>query len=262
MVRVGAWLPVLCDRLFRSGAHYALAVVLLTMATLQRTDAPWPPMAYWCAICCATLYAYAPRRSVRWLGACVACAPLMPALTGTQLGHMLACAVAALCLYMGYRGVFGMRPLRDHGRVKPFLVAAVWVLVVVGLPLAWSGIPGRTGAVPWLLLDLFAYMAALCVLFDIKDHMEDRRAQLGTWVVRLGLRRTLFAVVLPLVLLAALARAFSLHTNDPLKVLVAMLPYVAFLLLLRAFRYRRGPLFHLVVVDGMMLLKALCDLIA
>ncbi len=175
-----------------------------------------------------------------------------------------------LCLFplmgMAYYGGGGLG-LRRVGWLKPILLGVVWAGVVTWHPAVLAGVGGMAFvAGPGLLL--FAknavYVALLGVLFDIKDHVDDHRHDLRTVVVVRGLRATLFRVVVPALITAGLLflvfaamRGFSWE-----RTVLNMIPFAAFIAVSITLRRKRSLLYYLTVVDGLMLLKAVCGIIA
>lgn len=163
----------------------------------------------------------------------------------------------------------GVRGLRRIGWLKPFVIGFVWAgavtvypvlfhsLVVHGpYPFAWIG--------ALLFLKNMMFIAVLGILFDIKDHAEDHRQALRTLVVQRGLRATLFRVALPLSILGLITFVVygTSHGFSWPKMLLNAVPFALLLAVIWALRKRRSLLYYLVVVDGLMLVKALFGSVA
>ncbi len=159
--------------------------------------------------------------------------------------------------------------LRQVGWLKPFVLGFVWAGVVTVYPvlvrclLDGSAVPD-VGVSVRLFFKNMMFVAVLAVLFDIKDHAGDHRNSLRTFVVQRGLRTTLFRIVLPLTLLGLVtflgygaASGFSF-----MKILLNTVPFIALVAVIYALRKRRSILYYLVVVDGLMLVKAVCGSVA
>ena len=105
----------------------------------------------------------------------------------------------------------------------------------------------------------------LCILFDVKDFATDQLYRMRTFVVKMGIRKTILSLLLPLALigLATFIYYATTHQFNWMKVLLNTIPFllliwVAFSLL----RRRRPLLYYLIVVDGLMLVKAVCGIVA
>lgn len=154
--------------------------------------------------------------------------------------------------------------LRRVGWLKPFLIGFAWTGLTFVYPILFSKIQyGHHVAFslfPCLLfLKYFMFMSVLAILFDIKDKVADRGNGLDTWVVRLGLRRTLFHVTLPLTALGvltfltyAVAQDFSM-----IRMVMILIPFVLLTLAIISLTKPRSLLYYAVVIDGLMLAKAL-----
>lgn len=174
---------------------------------------------------------------------------------------LLAFFTAALAF--AYYGV-GARQL---GLLKPLLIGWVWAMMVTLGPVAMSLLLHPGGAlyhlpVAWLALKNFMFVAATAALFDIKDYASDANHRLQTLVVRIGLRKTLFRVVMPLgVLGSASALLFGWQYGlPPVWIVLNQLPFLALLVLSYALRLRRSIFFYLTLIDGLLLFKALCGI--
>lgn len=100
--------------------------------------------------------------------------------------------------------------IRQFGLLKPFIVAFVWAGAVTIYPavIAASGLEQVSvlnGEVLWFFFKNLMFIASLCILFDIKDYADDANANIKTFVVRFGLRKTLYRLVLPLIILGWLS---------------------------------------------------------
>lgn len=159
--------------------------------------------------------------------------------------------------------------LRRTGWMKPFVIGFVWTGVVTIYPLLWREIQSRevypfalmTG---WLALKNWMYITVLCIMFDIKDYASDSNNQLKTFVVRAGLRRTIFNILMPIVLLGLISLLlFSVYMHfTPLRVLLNVVPFIVTLAVAYSMHQRRSILYYLAVIDGLMLVKALCGILA
>ncbi len=183
------------------------------------------------------------------------------AITWRQLPYL--CIFPAIGLAYYGTGVYGLRRI---GWLKPLVIGVVWAGVVTWHPAVLSGraFPFFDTVGALLFLKNVLFVSLLGVLFDIKDHADDHRHALRTLVVQRGLRATLFRVVVPLVtagLLLFLAFGIWRGFSWP-KILLNVVPFAGFVALAFALRRKRSILFYLVVVDGLLLVKAVCGSVA
>lgn len=167
--------------------------------------------------------------------------------------------------YNGWGGV----ALRNIGWSKPFVLGFVWAGITTVYPVLVHAIITRApmpdmALTARLFFKNMMFCAMLAVLFDIKDHADDHRNALRTFVVQRGLRTTLFRIVLPLTLLGLLSFLGygAAHDFSAMKLLLNAIPFVALVAVIYALRKRRSILFYLAVVDGLFLLKAVCGSLA
>jgi 4-hydroxybenzoate polyprenyltransferase len=172
-------------------------------------------------------------------------------------------------LYYGNNIVSARWNLRRVGWLKPFMIGFVWAGIATIYPVWFDDVLHGREFKPTLFLTLLfvknlMFVSVLAIMFDIKDYAGDSRKGLDTLVVKMGLRKTILYVLLPLPLLGLLtfiSYAVSHHFSI-LKMVLIMLPFLLLLLVARSLRKRRTLLYYLVVIDGLFIVKALFDIVA
>ena len=101
-------------------------------------------------------------------------------------------------------------------------------------------------------------------MFDIKDYAADSNQKLNTFVVRAGLRKTIFFIILPLCLIGLTAFIiFAISKNFHLvKITLNVIPFVLMMVAGYSLRERKSLMYYLIYIDGLMLLKGICGTIA
>jgi hypothetical protein len=169
-----------------------------------------------------------------------------------------------------YYGVSGTRySLRNIGWLKPFVIGFAWAGLVTFYPIIYycihNNIPYSLTVIACLLfLKNFMFVSVLCIMFDIKDYASDSGFNLNTFVVKVGLRRTIFFIIIPLCVLG-LGTFVIYGINQqfhPVKILLNVFPFFLLLLTAYSLHTRRSLLYYLVIVDGLMLVKGICGSIA
>jgi 4-hydroxybenzoate polyprenyltransferase len=176
-------------------------------------------------------------------------------------------SVAAM--YYGISSGSGRISLRSIGWLKPFIIGFTWAGFVTVYPVLFESIEDREEFVPafrnvLLFIKNFMFVSVLCILFDIKDYANDANQQLKTFVVNTGLRKTIFYIIIPLAavglgsfLLYAVSNKFSLF-----KVLLNTIPFMLLITVAYSLHRRRSILYYLAIIDGLMLAKAICGIVA
>ncbi|MBE7179395.1 MAG: hypothetical protein INR69_23530 [Mucilaginibacter polytrichastri] len=173
-------------------------------------------------------------------------------------------------------GYYGLLPkkfisvnLRSHGFIKPFVIGLVWACCVTLLPVIMLRVESDVKHVNlilllWLMLKNWMFCTVNAILFDMKDYADDANRQLKTFVVRFGLRRTIFYILLPLSLVGILAGlSFTEYMHFPLwAVLVNLIPFLLLLLITWSMHRKHQILYYLVIIDGLLLVKAVCGIIS
>lgn len=177
--------------------------------------------------------------------------------------------VVALLYYGIEQGRFARYRLRNIGWLKPFIIGFVWAGLVTIYPIMFYNIENETNYIPnliglFLFIKNFMFITVLCIMFDIKDYAADHNRQLKTFVVKAGLRKTIFLILIPLCIAGlgsflyyAVTRHFSYQ-----KILLNVIPFLLLIGVAYSLHRRKSILYYLIVIDGLMLIKALCGSIA
>lgn len=159
--------------------------------------------------------------------------------------------------------------LRKIGVLKPFVIGFCWAAICTIYPILWHKITHQeTGSLNGVGYRLFLknlmYVALIGIMFDIKDYATDAKQRLKTFVVQGGLRNTLYNVLLPLSIVGLATFWIYGFTHDfsAMKISLNTLPFIAMFWAVQALKKRRSILYYLVVIDGLLLIKAICGSIA
>jgi hypothetical protein len=190
--------------------------------------------------------------------------PWLSQMQGSQWLMALSFPFAA-ALYYGTRFV----NLRRIGWLKPFMIGFIWAGVVTIYPVLYFDLAhSRIYTFSWvgtlLFLKNMMFIAVLCIMFDIKDYSADYFIRLRTFVVNLGLRKTIYFILIPVTGagLGFFLLYAAVHDFSEIKVFLNSIPFVLLLVVALALRRRRSILYYLVVVDGLMMIKAACGILA
>ena len=158
--------------------------------------------------------------------------------------------------------------LRKTGWLKAFVIGFVWACCVNFLSFIFLQIEKGNYAVdPILLLWLFVKNWMFCtvnaIMFDIKDYAHDSNKELKTFVVRFGLRKTIYFILLPLIIIGLLSLiAFAIERNFANTLLINLIPFVLLFMIARSMLHPHKIMYYLVVIDGVIFIKALCGILA
>lgn len=157
--------------------------------------------------------------------------------------------------------------LRSRGWIKPFVIGFIWAGIVTIYPAFFAALENNRPYQPEIFhLLLFIkngmFITMLCILFDIKDYAADHNQQLKTFVVRFGLRKTLFLIIIPLTLvgLGTFLSYSIMHAFPPLRMLINTIPFILLIIVTYHMHRRKSILYYLAIIDGLMLVKALCGI--
>jgi len=172
-------------------------------------------------------------------------------------------------LYYGINFFSKKYNIRKIGWLKPFIIGFTWAGFVTVYPVLFYDITNHlhynlnwiSGLLFW---KNFMFITILCIMFDIKDYAVDYINRLRTFVVKLGLRKTIFNMIFPLSAmgLGSFVLYAITHQFHLVKILLNVIPFVLMLAVAWSLHKRRSILYYLVIVDGLMLIKAVCGSIA
>ena len=170
---------------------------------------------------------------------------------------------------IGYYGLGYCFNLRNNGWLKPFVIGFVWAGIVSFYSVLFYAVETHkvfelSFRCCILFLKNWMFIAMLCVLFDIKDYAVDSNQSLETFVVQKGLRKTIFRIVIPMTIagfVVFILYAFNSHFPVQ-RILINTIPFVALIIVSYTLVKRKSLMYYLMVVDGLMLLKAFCGTIA
>lgn len=159
--------------------------------------------------------------------------------------------------------------IRKTGLLKAFVIGFVWASCVNLFPLIMLRIEHNVSfadpfLISWLFTKTFMFCTVNAIMFDIKDYAEDANKQLKTFVVRFGLRNTIFQILIPLLLIGVFSMiVFANYRHfSVIPLLINILPFALSLLVAYSMHKRQNILYYLIVIDGLLLVKAICGITA
>ena len=180
---------------------------------------------------------------------------------------MLVFPILAIWYYSDVIPCFRQTSLRSKGWIKPFVIGFIWAGVVNVYPAIFSAMENKVIYEPSLLHFLLflkngMFISMLCILFDIKDYATDYNEELKTFVVRFGLRKTLFYIIIPLTAIGlGTFLTYGIVHHFPLfRMLINTIPFILLIIVTYHMHRRKSILYYLAIIDGLMLVKALCGI--
>jgi 1,4-dihydroxy-2-naphthoate octaprenyltransferase len=158
--------------------------------------------------------------------------------------------------------------LRSYGLLKPVVIGCIWAGVGVYAPYLYLKLSQQHYVGMTHLFILFVsnalYITIIAVLFDIKDFESDANKQMKTLVVRMGRTKTINWFVVPLgaLILLATLRYSYLHGFTGYQILLNTIPLILLISVSYQMHQRKSILYYLAIIDGLIVVKAACGLIA
>lgn len=158
--------------------------------------------------------------------------------------------------------------LRNTGWLKAFIIGFVWaccanLLSFIALQIEKSEHNVDPVLLLWLFIKNWMFCTVNAIMFDIKDYVHDSNKELKTFVVRFGLRKTIYFILLPLIsigLLSLIAFTASRHFGAA-TIIINLIPFILLLMIARSMLRPHKIMYYLVVIDGLIFFKALCGII-
>jgi hypothetical protein len=176
--------------------------------------------------------------------------------------------VAALYYGINHR-TFAKYNLRNIGWLKPFIIGFVWAGLVTVYPIMFYDVAKEIVYVPdwsggFLFVKNFMYITVLCIMFDIKDYAADHNKHLKTFVVKAGLRKTIFVIVIPLCVLGLTSYIFYsvVRSFSMLRMFFNIIPFILLIAVAYSLHRRKSIFYYLIVIDGLMMIKAVFGIFA
>jgi 4-hydroxybenzoate polyprenyltransferase len=158
--------------------------------------------------------------------------------------------------------------LRNTGWLKPFIIGFIWACTANVLPLVLLRIEQGTSFPTealwlWLFIKNWMFCTVNAIMFDIKDYEIDANKELKTFVVRIGIKKTIFMILIPLLSIGMLSLLwFTSYEGYPfLRVFFNLIPFLLTLIVAFSLHLKKPILYYLVVIDGLILIKACCGIL-
>lgn len=146
--------------------------------------------------------------------------------------------------------------LRKVKGLKLFLIALVWALSVVVLPIIASNVSILKPTVLLLFFKQFLLFIAITIPFDVRDYLDDMALNLKTLPIMYGIKKAYaFAVILLLVnILIVLWFNNTLNISHFLASLFT--PLIAVFVILKS-GLRKHPYYYFLYLDGILIVQFL-----
>ena len=195
---------------------------------------------------------------------------LFPGIHSMGIDDILYCCLIGLGSFLYYFDTkkYPFINLRSYSLLKPFVIGCIWAGVGVYAPYLFLKLTDQhyTGMshLPILFVSNALYITIIAVLFDIKDFESDANKQMKTLVVRMGLTKTINWFVVPLgaLILLATLRYSYLHQFTGYQILLNTIPLILLISVSYQMHQRKSILYYLAIIDGLIVVKAACGLIA
>jgi 4-hydroxybenzoate polyprenyltransferase len=150
--------------------------------------------------------------------------------------------------------------IKDYGLMKIVTLALLWTLVTVWFPVDQSSF--SVISFQLIFLRRFIFIFILCLLFDIRDTEVDRKENIATLSVKLGVKRSYFLCYILLLIFIALSVIQFIYFPDKIQLAAMLISAAATVITMEYSKKNNSDVVYLACIDGMMLLQALLVIFA
>ena len=144
--------------------------------------------------------------------------------------------------------------------MKIITLALLWTLVTVWFPVDQADLSGISFQL--IFLRRFIFMFILCLLFDIRDTEVDRKQNIATLSVKLGVKRSYLLCHILLVIFVVLSVIQFIYVPDKIQLIAMVISAAATAITIEYSKRNNSDIVYLACIDGMMLLQALLVIFA
>ena len=160
------------------------------------------------------------------------------------------------------------KKIRQFGWIKPFIIGLTWAGWVTVYPIIMLQIQRAHsimyGTLPpvLLLLQNFLFFSINAIIFDVKDFRTDFKHNLKTYPVILGVRKTFRYIIVPAIIVnIVIVVMFQIQQHySAVQTAIQFIPYILLICVVAFYKPHRKLLYYLVVVDGLVFVKAVCGI--
>lgn len=145
--------------------------------------------------------------------------------------------------------------LRDIPFFKTFLIALIWAVSTVMLPIWQSELNPDNLELFYLLTERFLFVFAICIPFDIRDIESDRASGLRTFPIIMGEKKS-YAVAM-ICMAAILPIVFLHYINQPEMLIPMLISILTGLYILGSTTLRNTKNYHYGILDGSMIFQSI-----
>jgi hypothetical protein len=141
--------------------------------------------------------------------------------------------------------------IRKHGYLKPFIISSIWVISCAAVPLIENNILTHHSAL--FLIAQFCFISVLCILFDIKDSVDDFISGVNTYANRFGISITKLICLIILIV-----GGFSFYTfTENIYLLIAMMSiFIISVITILISKEKHHSFYFYLWVDGLLILQS------
>lgn len=145
--------------------------------------------------------------------------------------------------------------IKDFGLLKIITLSLLWTLVTVWFPVDEINFTGLSFLL--IFFRRFIFIFILCLLFDIRDTEVDRKENIATLSVKLGVKKSYILCYVLLILFAILSIMQFFYLPDAWQLIAMLVSAVVTGITIAYSKKNNSDVVYLALIDGLMLLQAL-----
>lgn len=173
---------------------------------------------------------------------------------------LLAFGAVALLYSFPFLPLKKKKRIKDFGLLKIITLALLWTMVTVWFPVSDNTFKGTSFYL--IFYRRFIFMFVLCLLFDIRDTEIDRKEDISTISVKLGVKKSYTLCKVLLAIFAIISMGQFIYSPEILVLIAMLISAAATVFTINFSKKNNSDFTYLACVDGMMLLQALLVIFA
>ena len=176
--------------------------------------------------------------------------------------------ISAFLYYGLLPGSFYNINLRKTGWLKAFIIGFVWACCTnlfsfIVLQIEKGEYNVDVTLLVWLFVKNWMFCTVNAIMFDIKDYVHDSNKELKTFAVSFGTNKTIYFILLPLIIIGLFSLiAFNMaRPFGTITIIINLIPFILLLMIAVSMLKPHKIMYYLVVIDGLIFLKAMCGII-
>lgn len=156
----------------------------------------------------------------------------------------------------------GIFRIREIPFLKIFLIALVWSVLTITLPVIYSESTMSKINILTMMAERFLFVFAITIPFDIRDMNVDKKGSLKTIPLKIGERKSVIYAVRLIIIFIIISLVHYLLINQFFIAVALMISGIITIFCITSKKIRNLQYYHYGILDGMMILQTILTIIS